>query len=469
MRARSPFSLPLCFPAADDRARAAPPLGRSSSGASPATTIDPPGVCTHVRRCWVLLHCRRLRSRPQPQLREQQQQQQRGRRRRQWWRHDVREGGAGQRDVRARGQVRPQEPGRAAGEDAVSCLAGAPAVAAVGVAAARGPAARVGDRPRQARHPEPDRARHLRRRLPRHLRRPRRRSESAGLGARRAGHGGEAPRGVREGGGRLAEARPSQRHKVRGRVDGDVPAEDPQEGLGLLRRRRRRAERVLRRGGGVPARRHAEDAAVQPPGQEAVLQEGRPARARSRKRAELPALEEDHAPGREGGEHAAGPEAEAEDRRLRGGARGGASEQRGDGADGHAGVHGAGGAAGEALRPQVRRLQLRHPAVGDLLLRHGLRQPQPRRHLLPCRQAGQPAGHPAVVPSGAVGHHDAVLGPETGQPAGDVGGGGVAGEDRHQQRQGRHDADTRPRRRAAGLLLLRLQPQQRLASSHQLT
>jgi hypothetical protein len=103
--------------------------------------------------------------------------------------------------------------------------------------------------------------------------------------------------------------------------------------------------------------------------------------------AELPALEEGDAPRREGGEHAAGPEADAEDRRLRRGARGGA-ELRGDGADGHAGLHGAGGAAGEAVRPQVRRVQLRHPALGDLLLRHGLPQLQPRRHLLPRRQAG---------------------------------------------------------------------------------
>jgi hypothetical protein len=76
---------------------------------------------------------------------------------------------------------------------------------------------------------------------------------------------------------------------VRGRFDGDVPAEDPQEGVDdvlllLLSRRSRRAQRVLRRRGRVPARRHAEDAAVQPPRQEAFVQEGRPARARPRQR-----------------------------------------------------------------------------------------------------------------------------------------------------------------------------------------
>jgi hypothetical protein len=77
-------------------------------------------------------------------------------------------------------------------------------------------------------------------------------------------------------------------YAVRGRFDGDVPAEDPQEGVDLLLlllpRRSRRTQRVLRRRGRVPARRHAEDAAVQPPRQEAFLQEGRPARARPRQR-----------------------------------------------------------------------------------------------------------------------------------------------------------------------------------------
>lgn len=46
---------------------------------------------------------------------------------------------------------------------------------------------------------------------------------------------------------------------------------------------RRRAERALRGGGGVPARRHPEDAPIQAPRQEAVLQEGHPARARPRR------------------------------------------------------------------------------------------------------------------------------------------------------------------------------------------
>lgn len=93
-------------------------------------------------------------------------------------------------------------------------------------------------------------------------------------------------------------------------------------------------------------------------------------------KAVLPALEEDRAPGREGGEHAAGQEeVDGEDRRLRRGARGGAGQrEQHDGADGHAGVHGARGAGGPPLRPQVRRLQLRRPALGDLLLQHGLPQ-----------------------------------------------------------------------------------------------
>lgn len=73
--------------------------------------------------------------------------------------------------------------------------------------------------------------------------------------------------------------------------------------------------------------------------------------------------------------------------------------------------------------------------------------------------AGHPAGHSEVLPSADGGHHDAVLGREPRQPAGDVGGGGAAGEDRHRQRQGWHDAR---RRRLAGVHLLRLQPQRRL-------
>lgn len=76
---------------------------------------------------------------------------------------------------------------------------------------------------------------------------------------------------------------------------------------------------------------------------------------------------------------------------------------------------------------------------------------------------GDQAGHTEVLPEGDGGHHGEVLGREPGQQAGDVGGGGAAGEDRHLARQGRHDP--RPGARLPGLLLLRLLPRQRVSET----